>query len=182
MQTLVNQLRHIKEVTSGFLKRLSWLDILILGLLLLFEVSMHPLGIGPDRRIHDPGVARFIDPQSFPQDWYANSVEESGVYSFYGPLVALGPILSIDEERWRMMLYIGSLIILYGSLIRIARVFARVHWWYHSSLSFMRLAICIVRRLGSTAPLFILMAAWLHDRLELLFLFFPLHLFWKRNQ
>ncbi len=125
MQTLVNQLRHIKEVTSGFLKRLSWLDILILGLLLLFEVSMHPLGIGPDRRIHDPGVARFIDPQSFPRDWYANSVEESGVYSFYGPLVALGPILSIDEERWRMMLYIGSLIILYGSLIRIARVFTK---------------------------------------------------------
>ena len=84
---------------------------------------MHPLGIGPDRRIHDPGVTRFLDPESFPGDWYADAVQASGVYPFYGALIGIGDVIGIGEERWRMFLYIACLVVTYSSLLRIARVF-----------------------------------------------------------
>lgn len=109
---------------SGNLRHLPWKQLGILILLMIFELSMHPLGVGPDRRIHDPGVVRFIDPKSSPGDWYTDAAQASGVYPFYGALVSLGPTFSIEEERWRMILYIISLVVLYIALFRIARIFS----------------------------------------------------------
>lgn len=106
-----------------YAQKLPWKGIFLLSILLLFEVSMHPLGIGPDRRIHDPGVARFLDPHSYPGDWYADAVQASGVYPFYGALIGIGDVIGIGEERWRMFLYIACLVVTYSSLLRIARVF-----------------------------------------------------------
>ncbi len=99
-------------------------SVFIFLILLLFEVSIHPLGMGPDRRIHDPAVYRLADASYMPADWYTNMAVESGVYTFYAKLVNVYQVLSISEEFWRMALYLLSLGVLYVALIKIARLFS----------------------------------------------------------
>lgn len=108
----------------GILKELPWKSLLLFTLLLLFEVSIHPLGLGPDRRIHDPAVYRLADSDYMTGDWYTTMAVESGVYTFYAKLVNAYRILSVSEEFWRMALYLLSLGVLYFSLIKIARLFS----------------------------------------------------------
>lgn len=108
----------------AFVKKNSWKNILLLGLLLLFEVSIHPLGFGPDRKIHDPAVYRLDDSTYLSGDWYTEMSLESGVYPFYAKLVNMWHILPLSEEPWRLLLYIASIIVLYVSLIRISTLFS----------------------------------------------------------
>lgn len=107
-----------------FLRNLPWKNTLLLVGLLLFEVSIHPLGFGPDRRIHDPAVYRLSDPNYLSEDWYTNMAAESGVYLFYARLIHVNNYIGISEEAWRQLLYILCLVITYYSLIRIARIFS----------------------------------------------------------
>lgn len=109
-------------------KKLPWKEIGLLIALLVFEVAMHPLGIGPDRRIHDPAVYRLADPTYLPGDWYTDMAVDSGVYMFYAALVNFGPSLGIPEELWRQGIYIVCLILLYGVMIHIARLFSESVW------------------------------------------------------
>lgn len=111
-----------------YLKNLPWRDIFLLIFILVFEVSIHPLGIGPDRRIHDPAVYRLNDPSYLPGDWYAGMAVESGVYTFYSKLIALAHTIHISPELWRLMLYVLCLVVLYYSLIRIGRLFSESFW------------------------------------------------------
>lgn len=106
------------------LQKLPWKSLLLFAGLLLFEVSIHPLGLGPDRRIHDPAVYRLADPGYMTGDWYTTMAVESGVYTFYAKLVNLYQTLPVSEEFWRMILYLLSLGVLYVSLIKIARLFS----------------------------------------------------------
>lgn len=108
-----------------WLKNLPWRDIFILGVLLIFEVAMHPLTLGPDRRIHDPAVYRLSDVTYLPGDWYTDMAVESGVYTFYAALIHFGPTIGISEELWRQIVYIACLIVLYWSLIKIATLFTK---------------------------------------------------------
>ena len=95
----------------AFVKKNSWKNILLLGLLLLFEVSIHPLGFGPDRKIHDPAVYRLDDSTYLSGDWYTEMSLESGVYPFYAKLVNMWHILPLSEEPWVRMLYIARSIV-----------------------------------------------------------------------
>ena len=106
------------------LEQLPWRGALLLGLLLILEMSVHPLGLGPDRRIHDPAVYRLADPSYMPGDWYTDMAVESGVYTFYAKLVNVWHFLPVSEEVWRLLLYVVSLVILYYSMVRIARIFS----------------------------------------------------------
>lgn len=105
-------------------KKIRWKSLFLFGGLLLFEVSVHPLGLGPDRRIHDPAVYRLADPGYMTGDWYTTMAVESGVYTFYAKLVNIYRVLPVSEEFWRMTLYLLSLSVLYFSLIKIARLFS----------------------------------------------------------
>lgn len=106
------------------LQKLPWKSLFLFGGLLLFEVSIHPLGLGPDRRIHDPAVYRLADPSYMIGDWYTTMAVESGVYTYYAKLVSPYQTLPVSEEFWRMTLYLLSLGVLYFSLIKIARLFS----------------------------------------------------------
>ncbi|MEK7549637.1 MAG: hypothetical protein AAB519_01495 [Patescibacteria group bacterium] len=108
---------------NNILQRISWPQVFILGMLLFFEISIHPLGFGPDRRIHDPAVYRLADPVYMSGDWYTKMATESGVYTFYADLVNLGPTLGIPEEGWRLGWYIVSLVATYVALLALARLF-----------------------------------------------------------
>lgn len=109
-------------------KTIPWIELSLLAILLLFEVSIHPLGLGPDRRIHDPAVYRLADPSYMSGDWYTDMAVESGVYILYAKLVNTYQVLPVSEEFWRMTLYLLSLVVLYFSLIKIARLFTESVW------------------------------------------------------
>lgn len=109
-------------------KSIPWIELSLLAILLLFEVSIHPLGLGPDRRIHDPAVYRLADPGYMAGDWYTTMAVESGVYTFYAKLVNVYQTLPVSEEFWRMTLYLLSLGVLYFSLIKITRLFTESVW------------------------------------------------------
>ena len=106
----------------------KWKEIFLLLFLLVFEVSIHALGIGPDRRIHDPAVYRLTDPSYLPGDWYTGMAVASGVYTLYAKLIAFATTLHVSEELWRLTLYVSCLIVLYYSLIRIARLMSESFW------------------------------------------------------
>ncbi len=110
---------------SVSLKNIRWRNVFLLAGLLIFEVAIHPLDIGPDRRIHDPAVYRLEDENYLPGDWYTQMAVDSRVYTFYAPLVNFGPFLGIPEELWRQFLYLVCLVVLYWSLIKIAGLFSR---------------------------------------------------------
>lgn len=109
----------------SFFKKIRWQDAISFVLLLILEMSIHPLGIGPDRRIHDPAVYRLADPGYMPGDWYTQMAVESGVYVFYAKLVNVWHFLPFHEETWRLCLYIASLLVIYYVMIRIARLFSQ---------------------------------------------------------
>lgn len=109
-------------------QKLPWKEIGLLIALLVFEVAMHPLGIGPDRRIHDPAVYRLADENYLPNDWYTDMAVESGVYTFYAALIQLGPNIGIGEELWRQIIYILCLGVLYYALIKITGLFTKSLW------------------------------------------------------
>lgn len=113
-----------KAKNNRLLSKLSWPDFLCVILLILFDLSIHPLTGGPDRLIHDPAVYRLNDPTYMPGDWYTGMAVASGVYVFYAKLIGLGPTLGLSEELWRNILYLGSLAVLYYSFVRIARHFS----------------------------------------------------------
>jgi hypothetical protein len=106
-------------------QRIPWKTLLLFGVLLLFEFSIHPLTFGPDRRIHDPAVYRLDNPRYLPGDWYTDMATQSGVYTFYAKLVSAWHLLPIHEETWRLFLYLACLAVLYFSMIRIARIFSK---------------------------------------------------------
>ena len=108
-----------------FWKKLPVSSLIVLGLLLVFEVSIHPLGFGPDRRVHDPAVYRLGDAEYLPGDWYTQMAVDSGVYTFYAKLVNVWHFLPFSEETWRLLLYAASLVVLYYAMIRIARLFSQ---------------------------------------------------------
>jgi len=114
-----------RENIRYFLKIFPWQDVLLVGLLILFDISIHPLTAGPDRLIHDPAVYRLRDLNYLPGDWYTGMAIKSGVYVFYAKLVNAYQLLHLPEELWRQFLYLGSLAVLYYSLIRIARLFIK---------------------------------------------------------
>ncbi|HSX41735.1 MAG TPA: hypothetical protein VLE93_00095 [Candidatus Saccharimonadales bacterium] len=107
------------------IKNWRWLDALLVVALILFDVAVHPLGIGPDRLIHDPAVYRLANSHYLPGDWYTAMAVKSGIYTFYAHLVNFHSFLHLSEELWRQILYLGGLAILYYALIRIARLFTK---------------------------------------------------------
>ncbi len=106
------------------MKKIPWRDIVLVALLMLFDMSIHPLTLGPDRRIHDPAVYRLVDTNYLPGDWYTDMAVASGVYMFYSKLIHASQALHLPEELWRLGWYLVSLALLYYSLIRIARLFS----------------------------------------------------------
>ncbi len=117
---------HLKSSFTE--KRRGLLEAILLFSLLFFEFSIHSLGIGPDRRIHDPAVYRLWDVNYLPGDWYTEMATESGVYTFYAKMVNFWHFLPVSEETWRMLLYLGCLIVLYWALLRIGRFFSESAW------------------------------------------------------
>jgi hypothetical protein len=113
-----------KKITAG-LKRIPWSTIGLVGLLILLDLSIHPLTGGPDRMIHDPAVYRLNNPSYMPNDWYTKMAVDSGVYIFYSKLIHLHRFLRLPEELWRYFLYLSSLAVLYYSLVKIARLFSK---------------------------------------------------------
>jgi hypothetical protein len=109
----------------NWIKKISWRDVGLIGVLLLFDFAIHALSAGPDRLVHDPAIYRLGDPNYLPGDWYTDMAVKSQVYIFYAKLVNVWHLLHIPEEFWRMLLYLVSLVILYYSLIRIARLFSQ---------------------------------------------------------
>lgn len=103
-------------------------DRLLLLLLVLLDIAIHPLGTGPDRLVHDPAVYRLSNPNYLPGDWYTDMATQSGVYTFYAHLVNAWHNLHIPEELWRLAVYLTCLVILYYSLVRIARLFSANRW------------------------------------------------------
>lgn len=102
-----------------------WRDLLVVGLLIVIDMSIHALTGGPDRLIHDPAVYRWWDPNYLPGDWYTGISVASRVYTFYAPIVNAYHWLNLPEEFWRLFLYLTSLGLLYYAIIRIGRVFTR---------------------------------------------------------
>lgn len=102
-----------------------WKDGLLVGLLILFDMAIHPLSLGPDRLVHDPAVYRLGNPNYLPGDWYTGMAVQSQVYIFYAKLINAYKWLHLPEEFWRQLLYLACLAILYYSLIRIARLFTK---------------------------------------------------------
>ena len=115
----------MQNVIFNYLRKLSWRHALIFIVLLLFEVSIHPLGFGPDRRVHDPAVYRLGDSNYLSGDWYTQMAVDSGVYVFYAKLVNVWHFLPFYEGTWRLLLYVASLVALYCAMIRIARLFSQ---------------------------------------------------------
>jgi hypothetical protein len=113
-------LYHIRVAN---LLKLPWRDILLVGALTLFDLSIHPLTGGPDRLVHDPAVYRLSDPNYLSGDWYTGMAVKSGIYTFYAKLANAWHFLGIPEELWRIILYLCSLALLYYAIIRIARFF-----------------------------------------------------------
>ena len=108
-----------------FLKKIPW-QIFFVGIFaIVMEFSIHPLTFGPDRWIHDPAVYRINNPSYLPGDYYTEMAAGSGVYEFYAPLIKMSDSLNISEERWRQVLYLGSLVLIYTSIFFIGRIFSR---------------------------------------------------------
>ncbi len=110
------------------MKQGPWRMIVLVFGLMLFDISVHPLTAGPDRLIHDPAVYRLGNPNYLPGDWYTAMAVKSQVYIFYAKLVNFSHALHLPEELWRTLLYLGSLVILYYALVRIARFFSPSVW------------------------------------------------------
>ncbi len=108
-----------------FSKRIAWQLLFVTAFVFLMEFSIHPLTFGPDRWIHDPAVYRINNPQYLPGDSYSKMAAESGVYPFYANLIQTGERLHLSEERWRQMLYLVSLCIIYFSIIWMSRIFSK---------------------------------------------------------
>ncbi len=104
----------------------KWRDAFLILLLVLFDISIHALGAGPDRHIHDPAVYRLWDSAYLSSDWYTTMAVKSGVYIFYAKLVNAWHWIGIHEELWRVFLYVVSLLVLYYALVKIGRYFSRI--------------------------------------------------------
>lgn len=99
--------------------------IFLTSFFIFLEFSVHPITFGPDRWIHDSPVQQINDPQYLPGDWYTKMAVGSGVYSFYSKLIYFSDFLHIDEERWRQMLYITCLVLIYFLMVRMSSLFTK---------------------------------------------------------
>jgi len=106
-------------------KKSVWLLLGLIGLLILFDLGIHPLGAGPDRLLHDPAVYRYWDSNYLPGDWYTELAIKSGVYPFYAKLVNLWHFLGVSEGLWRQLLFLACLAVLFYASIRLARLFSK---------------------------------------------------------
>lgn len=109
----------------GYISKIPWQFIFLAGLLLIMELSVHPLTFGPDRWIHDPGVYRLNNANYLISDSYTEMAVRSRVYIFYAKVIHVGELFQIHEERWRQLLYIACLVILYYSIIQIGKIFSK---------------------------------------------------------
>lgn len=109
----------MKKFLNSILKR--DLDFLAALSLTILDSAVKPLTYGPDRLIHDPAVNRILDPGYLQNDWYTQMATDSGIYYFYARLVGLYKSLGINEEQWRLFLYILFITLLYYSIIKIIR-------------------------------------------------------------
>lgn len=107
------------------INKLPWQIFLLIGILIILDISIHPLTNGPDRLIHDPAVYRLWDPNYLPNDWYIGMAIKSKVYLFYAQLINAYRLIGISEEHWRQGLYLLSLAVLYYSIISIGKLLTK---------------------------------------------------------
>jgi len=107
------------------LQTIPWRDIFLVAILILFDLAVHPLTLGPDRLVHDPAVYRLWDSNYLQGDWYTGMAVKSGIYLFYAKIVGAFQLFNLPEELWRQIVYIASLATLFYALIRIARLFTK---------------------------------------------------------
>lgn len=109
----------------NFLKTNYWKFLFLIPFFILLEFSVHPITFGPDRWIHDSPVHQLNDPKYLSEDWYTKMAVDSGVYSFYAKLIHVSDFLHINEERWRQVLYLSCLALIYFSMMRMSLLFTK---------------------------------------------------------